>query len=59
MLFTQHTSDFLRIMDPVFEDAKSRHDRLVADFQIEILTYVLTRFDKMQREWVRKEVERQ
>ncbi len=46
-------------MDPVFEDAKSCDDRLVADFQIEILTYVLTRFDKMQREWVRKEVERQ
>ena len=59
MLFTQYTSDFLRIMDPIFEDAKSCDDRLVADFQIEILTYVLTRFDTMQREWVRKEVERQ
>lgn len=59
MLFTQYTSDFLRNMNPVFEDAKSCDDRLIADFQIEILTYVLTRFDKIQREWVRKEVERQ
>lgn len=59
MLFTPYTSEFLRIMNPVFEDAKSHDDETIRDLQMDVLKAVLVRFDKTQREWVRKEVERQ
>lgn len=59
MLFTPYTSEFLRIMNPVFEDAKSCDDETIHDLQMDVLKAVLVRFDKTQREWVRKEVERQ
>lgn len=59
MFFTPYTSEFLRIMNPVFEDAKSCDDAMIRDLQMDTLKAVLARFDKTQREWVRKEVERQ
>lgn len=59
MLFTPYTSEFLRIMNPVFEDAKSCDDEMIRGLQMDTLKAVLVRFDKTQREWVRKEVERQ
>lgn len=59
MFSTPYTSEFLRIMNPVFEDAKSCDDVMIRDLQMDTLKAVLARFDKTQREWVRKEVERQ
>lgn len=46
-------------MNPVFEDAKSCDDEMICGLQMDTLKAVLVRFDKTQREWVRKEVERQ
>lgn len=59
MLFTPYTSEFLRVMSPVFEDAKTCEDEVIRNLQMDTLKTLLVRFDKTQREWVRKEVERQ